>query len=66
MKQNYEIQVAAYLSEDWLDWFDGVQISHPADGVSIIHGSFDQAALYGVLQKLRDLALPLLEVRQIK
>jgi hypothetical protein len=56
----YEIRVKGYIDQDWSDWFDGLTITHQ-DGCTILRGSLaDEAALHGVLIKVRDLALPLL------
>ena len=47
-------------------WFDGLTIAHGSDGTTIIHGPVaDQAALYGLLQKTRDLGLPLISVNHV-
>jgi hypothetical protein len=56
----YEIRVKGYLDQRWSDWFDGLTITHQ-DGYTVLRGSLvDEAALHGVLIKIRDLALPLL------
>jgi len=60
-----EIRVEGVLDERWSGWFDGLQIaSQPSSGVTVIAGQVaDQAALHGLLAKIRDLGLPLLSVR---
>jgi len=56
----YEIRVKGYLDPRWSDWFDGLMITHQ-DGCTVLRGSLvDEAALHGVLIRIRDLALPLL------
>jgi len=56
----YEIRVKGYLDQRWSDWFDGLTITHQ-DGCTILHGPLaDEAALHGVLIRIRDLTLPLL------
>jgi hypothetical protein len=61
----YEIRLKGHLDARWAAWFDGLTLTHDSDGTTIIHGPVaDQAALYGLLQKTRDLGLPLLSVRQ--
>ena len=56
----YEIRVKGYLDRGWSDWFDGLTITHQ-DGCTTLRGPLaDEAALHGVLIKVRDLALPLL------
>jgi hypothetical protein len=61
----YEIRLKGHLHSRWAAWFDGLAIAHGSDGTTIIHGPVaDQAALYGLLQKTRDLGLPLISVNQ--
>jgi hypothetical protein len=62
----YEIRVEGILDQRWSAWFDGLQIFSQPDGVTVITGPVaDQAALHGLLAKVRDLALPLLSVRRL-
>jgi hypothetical protein len=63
----YEILVQGVLDGRWSAWFDGLQVSGDADaGTTTIAGPVaDQAALHGLLAKVRDLGLPLLAVRRI-
>ena len=59
----YEIRLKGRLDSRWAAWFDGLAIAHGSDGTTIIHGPVaDQATLYGLLQKTRDLGLPLISV----
>jgi len=61
----YEIRLKGRLGARWAAWFDGLAIAHGSDGTTIIHGQVeDQAALYGLLQKARDLGLPLISVNR--
>lgn len=61
----YEIRVEGHLDPRWAAWFDGLGLTHENDGITLIHGPVaDQAALYGLLQKMRDIGLPLLSVRR--
>jgi hypothetical protein len=63
----YEIRLKGHLDARWAAWFDGLAIAHGSDGTTIIHGPVaDQAALYGLLQKTRDLGLPLLSVNYVE
>jgi hypothetical protein len=58
----YEIRVQGRLDDRWSAWLDGLDLSH-SDGITVVRGSIpDQAALHGLLQKLRDIGLPLLSV----
>jgi hypothetical protein len=58
--------VGGVLDRHWSGWFDGLQVSSDAPGQTLIAGPVaDQAALHGLLAKVRDLGLPLLSVRQI-
>ena len=60
----YEIRLEGHLEDRWAAWFDGLSLSHESDGTTVLHGSVvDQAALHGLLQKVRDLGLPLVSVR---
>ena len=59
----YEIRVKGHLGNRWAAWFDGLTLIHGSDGTTIIEGPVaDQAALHGLLQKIRDLGLPLISV----
>jgi hypothetical protein len=63
---HYEIRVRGVLDRHWSGWFDGLQVSSDAPGQTLITGPIvDQAALHGLLTKVRDLGLPLLSVQQI-
>ena len=54
------------LDEHWSAWFDGLQITSEPDGVTLIAGPVtDQAALHGLLAKVRDLGLPLISVHRV-
>jgi len=63
----YEIKLKGHLNESWVDWFDGVTFTHEKDGTTKLTGEIiDQAALHGLLKKIRDLGLTLLSVNQIE
>ena len=58
-----EIQVKGHIGESWSEWLDGLAISHLASGDTLLTGPItDQAALYGLVGKLRDIGLPLLSI----
>jgi hypothetical protein len=62
----YEIRLTGHLDARWATWFDGLTVSREADGTSVLRGSIpDQAALHGLLQRVRDLGLPLVSVTQV-
>jgi hypothetical protein len=62
----YEIRVRGVLDSGWSVWFDGFQVSSDAPGQTLIAGPVaDQAALHGLLAKVRDLGLPLLSVQRV-
>ena len=62
----YEIRVKGHLDNRWAAWFDGMTLTRSSDGTTIIHGPVaDQAALHGLLQKTRDLGLPLISVNHV-
>jgi hypothetical protein len=59
----YDIRLQGRLDPRWAAWFDGMTLTTHSDGTTVIHGRVaDQAALHGLLQRLRDLGLPLLSV----
>jgi hypothetical protein len=61
--EHYEIRVGARLSTRWSAWFDGLTLTNEDDGTTVIAGPVvDQAALHGLLQRLRDLGTPLLSL----
>jgi hypothetical protein len=61
----YEIRVKGHLEARWKAWFDGLSITNEDDGTTVIHGPVvDQAALHGVLQKLRDVGVHLISVTE--
>jgi hypothetical protein len=62
----YEIRLQGRLDPRWSTWFDGLELTPGADGTTVIHGPVaDQAALHGLLARLRDIGLPLISVAQI-
>lgn len=62
----YEIRLKGFLPNDWSSWFDGMMIGHDAEGDTTLTGPVvDQAALHGLLDRIRDLGLPLLAVRRL-
>ena len=63
----YEIRVEGHLSARWEAWFDGLSLTRADDGTTVIRGPLvDQAALHGVLQKLRDIGVPLVSLSQLR
>jgi len=63
----YEIRVKGHLGSRWAAWFDGLTLTNESDGTTLIRGQVvDQAALYGLLQKIRDMGLPLVSVTQVE
>ena len=63
----YEIRLRGHLGSRWAAWFDGLSLSNESDGTTILCGPVaDQAALHGLLQKVRDLGLPLVSVTQVQ
>jgi hypothetical protein len=62
----YEIQVQGELGEQWGAWFAGLTVIARQDGTTVLQGALpDQAALHGVLAQMRDLGLPLLELKRV-
>ena len=63
----YEIRIKGHLGSQWTDWFEGLTIMLDEDGDTLLTGLVtDQAALYGLLKKVRDLGLPLVSVNQVQ
>jgi len=63
----YQITVLGHLDSEWSDWFDGLTITLVDNGETILTGPIvDQAALHGVLIKIRDLGLPLHSLTRTK
>jgi hypothetical protein len=62
---SYEIRIKGHLDARWADWFDGLTLTRKSDGTTVLRGSVvDQAALHGLLGKVRDLGLPLIAVHR--
>lgn len=62
----YEIRVNGHLGAEWADWFGGVTITREENGDTLLTGTvMDQAALHGMLKKVRDLGMPLISVNRI-
>jgi hypothetical protein len=62
----YELRVQGVLDDRWSAWFEGLRVASDQAGQTIIAGPVaDQAALHGLLTKIRDLGLPLLSVRRL-
>lgn len=59
----YQIRMEGRLGREWTDWFEGLTITQTEDGQTLLTGPVaDQAALYGLLKKVRDLGMPLVSV----
>jgi len=62
----YQIRIKGHLSRQWTDWFEGLTITLEDNGDTLLTGTvIDQAALHGILKKVRDLAIPLLSVKSV-
>jgi hypothetical protein len=62
---NYRIRVRGHLDPSWSEWFDGLAITNLESGDTVLAGPvIDQAELHGLLAKIRDLGLSLVEVQQ--
>ena len=63
----YEIRVSGHLGPRWAARFEGMTLTRDGDGTTVIHGPVvDQAALHGLLARVRDLGIPLLSVTQVE
>ncbi|HLO32236.1 MAG TPA: hypothetical protein VK249_24010 [Anaerolineales bacterium] len=63
----YQIRIKGELDSQWTDWFEGLTITLEEDGDTLLTGPVsDQAALHGLLKKVRDLGMPLISINQIQ
>ena len=63
----YEIRLAGHLDDRWTTWFDGLALTRHPDGTTTLCGPIpDQAALHGVIQKVRDSGLALVSVMRVE
>jgi len=63
----YEIRIKGYLDKRWADWFEGLTITLEDNGDTLLAGPVvDQAALHGLLRKVRDLGMPLVSVIHVE
>ncbi len=63
----YEIRLKGHLDSQWQDWFGGLTITLEENGTTLLSGPVaDQAALHGLLKKVRDLGMPLVSVRPVE
>jgi hypothetical protein len=63
----YQIRIKGHLGRQWTDWFGGLTITLEEDGDTLLTGPVvDDAALHGLLKKVRDLGMPLLSVHRVE
>ena len=63
----YQIRIEGHLDDQWADWFSGLSVSLEENGDTLLTGAVvDQAALFGLLKKIRDLGLPLVSVNRVE
>ena len=63
---DYQIRIKGHLGREWTDWFEGLAITLEDNGETLLTGPVvDQAALHGLLRKVRDVAMPLLSVVRV-
>ncbi len=63
----YQIRLKGHLDSQWADWFEDLTITLEADGDTLLTGPvIDQAALHGLLKKIRDLGMPLVSIIQVE
>jgi hypothetical protein len=65
-KECYEIRCQGHLGEHWTNWFEGLSMTNEEDGTTTLTGPVaDQPALFGLLNKVRDLGVALISVRKV-
>ncbi|MBC8445621.1 MAG: hypothetical protein H8D74_00330 [Chloroflexi bacterium] len=63
----YQIRIKGHLGHQWTDWFEGLTITLEENGETLLTGPVvDDAALHGLLKKVRDLGMPLLSVNRVE
>ena len=63
----YQIRVRGHLAHEWMDWFEGLTITLEEGGDTLLTGPVvDQAALHGLLKKVRDLGMPLVSISPVE
>ena len=63
----YQIRIKGHLDHQWTDWFEGLDVTLEDNGDTLLTGPVvDQAALHGLLKKVRDLGTPLISVNRIR
>ena len=64
--KQFAICIKGHLDQRWADWLEGLTLTQDSDGTTLLEGPLaDQAALHGVLNKLRDLGLPIISVQTL-
>ncbi len=67
MPEYYEIRIKGHLDSQWTDWFEGLTITLEDNGDTLLTGPvIDQAALHGLLRRVRDLGIPLVSVSPVE
>ena len=61
---HYQIRIEGKLDERWLRWFEGLDVASSSDDETVISGEFDQSALHGLFNRIRDLGLELISVQR--
>ena len=62
----YQIRIKGQLDSQWTNWFEDLTITHEDNGDTLLTGLVDQAALHGLLKKVRDLGMPLVSVSPLE
>lgn len=62
---HYQICLEGQLDERWLRWFEGLEVTSSPDDQTLIRGEFDQSALHGLFNRIRDLGVTLISVQRV-